>query len=291
MTNRITLPRLYCIVDAGGFAGEPDPTAAILNFTRELMRGGARLIQYRNKVDGAGVMLAQARAVVASCQLPVARESETQEEFRVSSFEFRAKAQEKQVPRYARDDNKKKFRVSSFEFRAKAQEKQVPRYARDDKQESQRPTANGQRLILIFNDRSDLALGAAFGGVHLGQEDLSPGAARRLLGAGAIIGLSTHNPEQVATADGEPVDYLAVGPVFATASKQHPDPVIGLAGVRRARELTRKPLVAIGGITRANCQAVIEAGADAVAVINDLLADPRRAVEEFLAVLDAGVAG
>ena len=80
-------------------------------------------------------------------------------------------------------------------------------------------------------------------------------------------------------------DYLAIGPVFATASKANPDPVVGLDGVRRARELTRKPLVAIGGITRANARSVIDAGADSVAVISDLLRDPRKSAEEFLRIL------
>ena len=88
------------------------------------------------------------------------------------------------------------------------------------------------------------------------------------------LGVSTHNPEQLAEADKTSADYLAIGPVFATTSKANPDPVVGLAGVRRARELTRKPLVAIGGITRANARSVIDAGADAVAVISDLLRDP-----------------
>ncbi|HXY77905.1 MAG TPA: thiamine phosphate synthase, partial [Candidatus Acidoferrales bacterium] len=86
-------------------------------------------------------------------------------------------------------------------------------------------------------------------------------------------------------ADQTSADYLAIGPVFATTSKTNPDPVVGLAGVRRARELTRKPLVAIGGITRANARSVIEAGADALAVISDLLPDPRKSAEEFFRVL------
>ena len=99
------------------------------------------------------------------------------------------------------------------------------------------------------------------------------------------MGVSTHNPEQLHSADQAPVDYVAVGPVFATGSKVNPDPVIGLEGVRAARALTRKPLVAIGGITRAKARPVIEAGADSVAVISDLLREPKKAAEEFLALL------
>lgn len=143
----------------------------------------------------------------------------------------------------------------------------------------------GDRARLIMNDRADLCLAADFDGVHLGQDDLSPEAARRILGSSVWLGLSTHNPEQLTQADKTSADYLAIGPVFATSSKANPDPVVGLEGVRRARELTRKPLVAIGGITRANARSVIDAGADAVAVISDLIRDPRKSAEEFLALL------
>ena len=97
--------------------------------------------------------------------------------------------------------------------------------------------------------------------------------------------VSTHNPEQLVEADRTSADYLAIGPVFPTRSKANPDPVIGLDGVRRARALTRKPLVAIGGITRENCRSVIEAGADAVAVISDLIREPRKSAEEFFRIL------
>jgi thiamine-phosphate pyrophosphorylase len=138
---------------------------------------------------------------------------------------------------------------------------------------------------LIMNDRADLCLAADFDGLHLGQEDLSPEAARRIIGLERWLGVSTHNPAQLSVADKTSADYLAIGPVFATSSKENPDPVIGLEGVRRARELTRKPLVAIGGITRANARSVIEAGADSVAVISDLLPDPRKSAEEFLRIL------
>ena len=139
----------------------------------------------------------------------------------------------------------------------------------------------GDRARLIMNDRADLCLAAGFDGVHLGQDDLPPEAARRIVGKPLWIGVSTHSPEQLRRADQSDADYLAIGPVFATGSKAKPDPVVGLEGVRAARALTRKPLVAIGGITRSNARSVIEAGADAVAVISDLLDDPRRAVEEF----------
>src|SRR5579863_2274790 len=138
---------------------------------------------------------------------------------------------------------------------------------------------------LIMNDRADLCLAAEFDGVHVGQDDLSPEAVRKIIGPDRWLGVSTHNPEQLREADLTSADYLAIGPVFATSSKENPDPVVGLEGVRRARALTRKPLVAIGGITRANAASVIEAGADSVAVISDLLREPRKSAEEFFRVL------
>jgi len=136
-----------------------------------------------------------------------------------------------------------------------------------------------------MNDRADLCLAAGFDGLHVGQDDLLPDSARRIIGTARWLGVSTHNPEQLAEADKTSADYLAIGPIFATTSKANPDPVIGLEGIRRARELTRKPLVAIGGITRANARFVVEAGADAVAVISDLLLDPGKSAEEFLQIL------
>ena len=140
-------------------------------------------------------------------------------------------------------------------------------------------------LRLIMNDRADMCLAADFDGVHVGQEDLSPEAVRKIIGPERWLGVSTHNPEQLHEADLTSADYLAIGPVFATSSQDKPDPVVGLEGVRQARALTRKPLVAIGGITRANAASVIEAGADSVAVISDLLREPRKSAEEFFRIL------
>ena len=138
---------------------------------------------------------------------------------------------------------------------------------------------------LIMNDRADLCLAAGFDGVHVGQDDLSPESVRGIVGYDRWLGVSTHNPEQLGEADQTSADYVAIGPVFATSSKERPDPVVGLEGVRRARQLTRKPMVAIGGITRANAASVIEAGADSVAVISDLLQEPRKSAEEFFSIL------
>lgn len=147
-----------------------------------------------------------------------------------------------------------------------------------------RATAPGIRLIL--NDRVSLAAALGWDGVHLGQDDMPASEARAIVGPTVWIGLSTHNEAQTRAANLEPVDYIAIGPVFATGSKANPDPVIGLDGVRRARALTGKPLVAIGGITADTAAAVIEAGADSVAVIGALFAPGRSAAQsarDFLA--------
>jgi thiamine-phosphate pyrophosphorylase len=143
----------------------------------------------------------------------------------------------------------------------------------------------GGSVKLIMNDRADLCLAAGFDGVHVGQEDLSAEGARKVIGASLWLGVSTHNAEQVKEADKTSANYVAIGPVFPTASKANPDPVIGLEGVRQARALTRKPLVAIGGINRANCRLVIEAGADSVAVISDLMREPGKSAEDFLRII------
>jgi thiamine-phosphate pyrophosphorylase len=151
--------------------------------------------------------------------------------------------------------------------------------------------ARARGVRLIVNDRADVALALGADGVHLGQDDMPPTAARALLGAAAFIGLSTHSVAQAVAAARLPVDYIAIGPVFNTSSKANPEPVVGLEGVRLVREAVgRIPLVAIGGVTRANARSVLEAGADSVAVIGALLApgDPAeitRRTLDFLAAL------
>lgn len=135
--------------------------------------------------------------------------------------------------------------------------------------------AAAQGATFIINDRVDIALLSGAAGVHLGQTDLPVADARRLMGADAVIGLSTHDTRQAATALTEPVSYIAVGPVFPTRSKANPDPVVGLDGVRSVAAAARAigvPVVAIGGITLSSARAVIEAGASSVAVISDLMA-------------------
>ncbi len=126
---------------------------------------------------------------------------------------------------------------------------------------------------LIVNDRADIALALGADGVHLGQDDLPPTAARELLGERAVIGFSTHNVEQAREAARLPVNYIAIGPIFETSSKENPDPVVGLEGLRRVREVVGQiPLVAIGGVRPENLLEVLRAGAAGVAVISLLLA-------------------
>ena len=149
--------------------------------------------------------------------------------------------------------------------------------------------AAGVRFVM--NDRADLAklLGAA---LHLGQDDLAPSDARALLPPPEIIGFSTHNREQLVRGDAQPVDYLAIGPIFATGSKNNPGPIVGNVELAVLRDVTKKPLVAIGGITRNTAQSVLAAGADSLAVIGDLYSDAltklelRKRAEEWLAIAE-----
>ena len=136
----------------------------------------------------------------------------------------------------------------------------------------QAKAAQQHGVQLIINDRVDIALATGAAGVHLGQDDLPPDAARTLLGPRAIIGYSTHNVDQAISAIKLPIDYLAIGPIFSTSTKTDTAPVLGLEGLRAVRQAIGEfPLVAIGGITEANAREVIDAGADSVAVISALL--------------------
>ena len=142
---------------------------------------------------------------------------------------------------------------------------------------------------LIINDRVDVALATGADGVHVGQDDMPPETARAVLGRRKILGCSTHSVEQAATAARLPVDYIAVGPVFDTSSKENPDPVVGLEGLRRVRAAvgTAVKLVAIGGITPETAPSVIEAGADSIALIGALLntSDPAEITRRTSALL------
>lgn len=150
-------------------------------------------------------------------------------------------------------------------------------------------TARQEGASFLVNDRPDIARLAWADGVHVGQDDLEVAAARAIVGSDAIVGISTHNLEQFKAAAETDADYIAVGPVFATRSKAKPDPVVGLELIREARQLTSKPIVAIGGITLERAAEVIAAGADSVAVISDILAakNPAARVKQYLEILPA----
>ena len=134
--------------------------------------------------------------------------------------------------------------------------------------------AHGGGALLVVNDRADVALVAGADGVHVGQDDLRPEEVRRLLGAGALVGISTHDRAQLAEAADSGADYVAVGPVFATSTKERADPVVGLELVRAARERTALPVVAIGGITADRAAEVAAAGADGLAVVSAIAGAP-----------------
>jgi thiamine-phosphate pyrophosphorylase len=144
-------------------------------------------------------------------------------------------------------------------------------------------------VSFLVNDRADVAFLAGATGVHVGQEDLGVEEARRVIGASKWIGVSTHNLEQFERAAATSADYIAVGPVFSTSTKANPDPVVGIEFIRRTRPLTDKPIVAIGGITLEHAAEVVEAGADSVAVIGDILLapDPGKRARQFLDLLEA----
>src|SRR4051812_39564324 len=145
--------------------------------------------------------------------------------------------------------------------------------------------ASAENVRWIMNARPALCLPAGFDGAHLGKDALSPKSARDVVKEGKWVGVSPHSVEQAIAADTTTADYIAIGPIFSTTSKEQPDPVVGLEGLKRVRSATRKPLVAIGGITLANCHSVIDAGADSVAVISALLTSPAKTVEDFIRVL------
>lgn len=144
-------------------------------------------------------------------------------------------------------------------------------------------------VSFFVNDRPDVAFLAGASGVHVGQEDLDVESARRVAGRDKLVGVSTHNLEQFKRAAASSADYIAVGPVYTTSTKTNPDPVVGVDFLRRVRPLTDKPIVAIGGITLERAAAVIEAGADSVAVISGILSapDPGEHARQYIKTLEA----
>ena len=148
--------------------------------------------------------------------------------------------------------------------------------------------ARAANVKIIINDRVDIALALKADGVHLGQNDLAADFARKILGENAIVGFSTHSVEQATEALKFPVDYIAIGPVFATKTKENPERTVGVDGVKKVRESVGDfPLVAIGGITLQNCRAVFDAGADSIAVIGDLLSNRDKISEKLKSFIES----
>ena len=142
--------------------------------------------------------------------------------------------------------------------------------------------ARKSSVRIIINDRVDIALALKADGVHLGQDDLPPEYARRVLGPNAIIGFSTHSPEQALAALSLPIDYIAIGPIFTTQTKENPDTPLGIEGLKKVREITGDfSLVAIGGINSTNLKDIFEAGADSAAMIGNLVSDPANIAEKL----------
>jgi len=148
-------------------------------------------------------------------------------------------------------------------------------------------TARQENATFVVNDRPDIARLAWASGVHVGQEDVEVSAARAIVGPDALVGVSTHNLQQLAAAAESDADYIAIGPVFETRSKAKADPVVGLDLIRAARKLTAKPIVAIGGITLERAKDVLQAGADSLAVISDIWTsrNPAARVKQYLEIL------
>jgi len=146
-----------------------------------------------------------------------------------------------------------------------------------------------QGVTFLVNDRADVAALASASGVHLGQEDLGVEEARTMIGTGKLAGASTHNLEQFQKAAATSANYIAVGPIFSTSTKANPDPVVGTGFIRQIRGLTKKPIVAIGGITLDRAAEVIQAGADSIAVISDILRapDPGKRARQYVDLLEA----
>jgi len=142
-------------------------------------------------------------------------------------------------------------------------------------------------VTFFVNDRADIARIAGASGVHVGQQDLGVEQARRALGGHGLVGISTHNMQQFEEALDSSADYIALGPIFSTSSKANPDPVVGTEFIRQARPRTRKPMVAIGGITLERASEVLDAGADSLAVISDILraAEPAARAEQYMKLL------
>lgn len=248
------LPSLYPIIDFSCFAAKPDPIMAIVRYAEELISAGATLIQLRDKSQPE-----QTRRFL-SCARELRRVTLDRATLIINDRVDLCLAADADGVHLGQDDLSPESARRIF-----------------DSVISHTPGTPMQRVPHPF--AANPPQSSELSSERVGAQT-AVATHKKLL-----IGFSTHNLSQVIEADSLPIDYIAIGPVFATGSKANPDPVVGLEGVRQARRVTKKPLVAIGGITRQNCSQVKAAGADAVAVISDLLESPAKAVADFLRVL------
>ena len=267
------LPSLYPIIDFSCFAAQPDPIMAIVGYAEELIAAGATLIQLRDKSQPE-----QPRRFL-SCARELRRVTLDRATLIINDRVDICLAADADGVHLGQDDLSPRAAWKIFDSVShplRSMEAQ-----RDQRQSgSQRMAHPGESSVREKIGLSEQSSRPEDKGHGEGSAIEERETTRKIL-----IGFSTHNLAQVREADTLPIDYIAIGPVFATGSKANPDPVVGLDGVREARRVTKKPLVAIGGITRQNCSQVKAAGADAVAVISDLLESPAKAVADFLRVL------
>ena len=268
----VIFPPLYPIIDFSCFAGKPDPIMAIVRYAEELISAGATLVQLRDKSQaGLGDNVAKR---FLSCARELRRVTLDRATLIINDRIDICLAADADGVHLGQDDlspesARKIFdSVLSHPIAQSLGKSQLLR---------ERMGHPGGREKVGHSGKSSRR-------EEIGHREGSAVGEKEATGR-LLIGFSTHTLAQLREADSLPVDYIAIGPVFATGSKANPDPVVGLEGVRQARQVTRKPLVAIGGITRQNCRQVREAGADSVAVISDLLESPAKAVADFLRVL------
>jgi thiamine-phosphate pyrophosphorylase len=258
----MVLPSLYPIIDFSCFAAQPDPITAIARYAEELISAGATLIQLRDKSQPE-----QPRKFL-SCARELRRVTLDRAVLIINDRVDICLSSDADGVHLGQDDlspasARRIFDSTPFD----SVESHTPGFLKNGLLKNGTPTPWVRHPFASNPSQS-----SEIPSERVGEKKL-------------LIGFSTHNLSQLREADALPIDYIAIGPVFATGSKANPDPVVGLERVRQARRVTKKPLVAIGGITRQNCRQVRDAGADAMAVISDLLESPAKAVADFLRVL------
>jgi thiamine monophosphate synthase len=265
------LPRLYPIIDFSCYAAEPDPITPIVRYAEELIAAGATLIQLRDKSQP------DEPKRFLSCARELRRVTWRKATLIINDRLDVCLAADADGVHLGQDDLSPESARRIFDSVLSHPIAQSLGESQLLRERMGHPGESSDREKIGHSEKSSHR-------EEIGEEERLA-AGERQERRNLLIGFSTHNLAQVIKADALPIDYIAIGPVFATGSKANPDPVVGIDGVRQARQATKKPLVAIGGIIRENCSQVRAAGADAVAVISDLLESPAKAVADFLRVL------